>query len=166
MISQINSTISSGFQKVKVGTPGVKDAGKHADYDVYSVPQSEETAQVQFDNVDYLETWRAMEKLVASGKVRAIGVSDFNHVQLARLIEEGTIKPAVLQVERNPRFSQPKLTKWCAENDIVFIGYSPFGSPDLPWGRTDLPHILADPTIKQIAGRVGKSTAQGLVWTF
>ena len=75
------------------------------------------------------------------------------------------------------------------------IGYSPFGSPDLPWGRTDLsrvfishflipsqfifffsvlrvhnlrliktpdlPHILADPTLKDIAARVGKSTAQG-----
>ena len=35
----------SGFQKVKVGTPGVKDAGKHANYDVFSVPQSEETAE-------------------------------------------------------------------------------------------------------------------------
>lgn len=116
-----------------------------------------------FDNVDYLETWREMEKLVASGKVRAIGVSNFNHVQLQRLIDCGSIKPSVLQVERNPRFSQPKLSKWCQDNDIVMIGYSPFGSPDLPWGRTDLPHILADPTIKEIAARVGKSTAQGCV---
>ena len=41
------------------------------------------------------------------------------------------------------------------------IGYSPFGSPDLPWGRTDLPHILADPTLKEIASRYQKSTAQG-----
>ena len=40
------------------------------------------------------------------------------------------------------------------------IGYSPFGSPDLPWGRTDLPHILADPTLQEISKQVGKSTAQ------
>ena len=40
------------------------------------------------------------------------------------------------------------------------IGYSPFGSPDLPWGRTDLPHILVDPTLQEIAKEVGKSTAQ------
>jgi len=40
------------------------------------------------------------------------------------------------------------------------IGYSPFGSPDLPWGRTDLPHILADTTLQEISKQVGKSTAQ------
>jgi diketogulonate reductase-like aldo/keto reductase len=40
------------------------------------------------------------------------------------------------------------------------VGYSPFGSPDLPWGRTDLPHILVDPVLLEIAGRYKKSTAQ------
>ena len=100
-----------GFKKVKVGTPGVKDAGKHANYDVFSVPQNEETAEVLFDDVDYLDTWKAMEKLVVSGKVRAIGVSNFNHKQLQRLIDCGSIKPAVLQVERNPRFSQVRNKK-------------------------------------------------------
>ena len=100
-----------GFKKVKVGTPGFKDAGKHANYDVFSVPQNEQTAEVMFDDVDYLETWKAMEKLVASGKVRAIGVSNFNHKQLQRLIDCGSIKPAVLQVERNPRFTQVSIKK-------------------------------------------------------
>ena len=96
---------------------------------------------------------------------------------MERLINEGSIKPSVLQVERNPRFSQvkvsnkrsfstccdyfqPKLSQWCKENDVLMIGYSPFGSPDLPWGRTDLPHILADPTLQEISKQVGKSTAQ------
>ena len=55
---------------------------------------------------------------------------------------------------------QPKLSQWCKENDVLMIGYSPFGSPDLPWGRTDLPHILVDPTLQEIAKQVGKSTAQ------
>jgi len=150
----------TGFQKVAVGTPGMKDAGKHANYDVFSVPQNEETAEVLFDDVDYLATWKAMEELVKKGKVKSIGVSNFNHVQMERLINEGNIKPSVLQVERNPRFSQPKLSQWCKENDVLMIGYSPFGSPDLPWGRTDLPHILADPTLQEISKQVGKSTAQ------
>ena len=57
-----------------------------------------------------------MEKLVASGKVRALGVSNFNHKQLQRLINEGTIKPSVLQVERNPRFSQVR------KNGPAFFG--------------------------------------------
>ena len=53
---------------------GVQDAGKHANYDVFSVPQNEETAEVLFDNIDYLETWKAMEELVKKGKVKTIGV--------------------------------------------------------------------------------------------
>ena len=52
---------------------GVQDAGKHANYDVFSVPQNEETAEVLFDDVDYLATWKAMEELVKKGKVKSIG---------------------------------------------------------------------------------------------
>ena len=58
-----------------------------------------------------MDTWRAMEKLVKDGKVRAIGMSNFNHLQMERVIAEGTIKPAVLQVERNPRFTQVFIKK-------------------------------------------------------
>ena len=51
------------------------DAGKHAHYDVFSVPQDEKTGKVLFDDVDYIETWKAMEELVKKGKVKAIGKS-------------------------------------------------------------------------------------------
>ena len=52
---------------------GAQDAGKHANYDVFSVPQNEETAEVLFDDIDYLATWKAMEELVKKGKVKSIG---------------------------------------------------------------------------------------------
>lgn len=48
-------------------------------------------------NVDYIDTWKAMEELVTAGKVRTIGVSNFNSEQLKRLNELATIKPAVNQ---------------------------------------------------------------------
>ena len=51
-----------------------------------------------------------MENLVKIGMVKSIGMSNFNHEQMERVIKEGTIKPAVLQVERNPRFTQVKIT--------------------------------------------------------
>ena len=69
------------------------------------------------------------------------------------------IRPAVLQVESNPRFNNEALRSFCAGQSIVMVAFSPFGSPDLPWGAK-LPHILADPILKGISDRVGHSTAQ------
>ena len=68
--------------------------------------QRDEDGRVPFGDIDYMETWKAMENLVKKGKVRSIGMSNFNHEQMERVIKEGSIKPAVLQVERNPRFTQ------------------------------------------------------------
>ena len=66
----------------------------------------------------------------------------------------------MVQVECNPRFTNHKLHDFCVSRGIQMVAYSSFGSPDLPWGRTDLPHVLADPVIKEIADKHGKSTAQ------
>ena len=51
-----------------------------------------------FSSVDYLETWRAMEELQASGRVRALGVANFNCQQLQRLLDHSTSRPAVVHV--------------------------------------------------------------------
>lgn len=53
---------------------------------------------MRYSDVDYLETWRALEDCVATGKIRSLGVSNFNHKQISRIIENCTIKPAMLQV--------------------------------------------------------------------
>ena len=50
------------------------------------------------DEIDYLETWRALEQCVRDGKVRSIGLSNFNTAQIRRIIENAEIRPAVLQV--------------------------------------------------------------------
>ena len=50
-------------------------------------------------------------------------------------------------------------SRFCEKNGIQMIAYSPFGSPDLPWGEK-LPHILVDPTLKEIAAKYERSTAQ------
>ena len=111
----------TGFQKIAVGTPGMKepdltwylnclessvhdklefikgkswnhclfgaqDAGKHANYDVFSVPQNEETAEVLFDDTDYLATWKAMEELVKKGKVKSIGKLRFMNPKILEQI--------------------------------------------------------------------------------
>lgn len=53
---------------------------------------------MRYSDVDYIETWRALEACVVSKKVRSIGVSNFNHKQIERIIGDCSIKPAVLQV--------------------------------------------------------------------
>jgi len=79
--------------------------------------------------------------------------------QVTQVLDMARIQPAVLQVESNPRFNNEALRSFCAAHSIVMVAFSPFGSPDLPWGAK-LPHILADPTLKEIAERVGHSSAQ------
>eukprot|EP00088_Acartia_fossae_P066279 TRINITY_DN8209_c0_g1_i2.p1 TRINITY_DN8209_c0_g1~~TRINITY_DN8209_c0_g1_i2.p1 ORF type:complete len:330 (+),score=85.41 TRINITY_DN8209_c0_g1_i2:35-1024(+) len=118
-----------------------------------------ENGQLAFSGVTIEECWLAMEDLVKKGLTRAIGLSNFNTEQITRLMKIGSMKPVVLQVESNPRFQNDALRKYCKKHGIQMVGYSPFGSPDLPWGRP-LPHILVDPTLVRIAKEVGKSTAQ------
>jgi len=123
-----------------------------------NVPRGED-GSVLFSGVTIEETWGAMERLVDSGLVRSIGLSNFNSRQVKKILDMARIRPAVLQVESNPRFNNECLRSFCAANSIVMVAFSPFGSPDLPWGAK-LPHILADPTLKEIGARVGHSTAQ------
>ncbi len=101
----------------------------------------------------YVETWKAFIELQAEGKVRAIGVSNFNPRHLARLIEETGVTPAVNQVELHPRFQQAGLRREHAELGIVTEAWSP-----LAQGR-----VLDDPTITEIAAAHGKTPAQAVI---
>ena len=53
--------------------------------------------------IDFMDTWRAMEKLVEKGLAKSLAVCNFTTAQLRRLMKEATIKPSLLQVESNPR---------------------------------------------------------------
>merc|ERR1712192_91651 len=107
-----------------------------------NVPRDEE-GKMLFSGVSLEETWAAMEKLVHLGLVKAIGLSNFNSKQVLRILEVAKVRPAVLQVESNPRFANEALRRFCVRHSINMVAFSPFGSPDLPWGEK-LPHNLAD----------------------
>jgi methylglyoxal/glyoxal reductase len=73
----------------------------------------------------YLETWKALEKLYADGKVRAIGVSNFLQVHLDKLLPETTITPMVNQMEFHPHLIQQSLLDFCKSQDILYQAWSP-----------------------------------------
>ncbi|RLU19894.1 hypothetical protein DMN91_008453 [Ooceraea biroi] len=110
---------------------------------------------------DYLETWRGMEECVRLGLTRSIGLSNFNSVQIDRVLSIAQIKPVTNQVECHPNLNQKKLREFCAKRDIVITAYSPFGSPSRPWIRPDEPKAPLDaPEILNIATKYGKTPAQ------
>ena len=105
-----------------------------------------------------LETWLAMEKLVALGLCRSIGVSNMNEAQLEQLCHApATIKPAVNQVECHPYCAQSPLRSKCAEHGVVLTAYSPLGGPS--WTSIG-DGLLDDPAIAAIAAHHSKTTAQ------
>ncbi|KAJ2363118.1 hypothetical protein IW150_006826, partial [Coemansia sp. RSA 2607] len=85
------------------------------------------TSVDDLDNVPIMDTWRAMEALVDSGKVRAIGVSNFSKSVLEKMISQCRIVPAVNQIEIHPYNQSHELVKFCHDNGIAVTGYCPLG---------------------------------------
>jgi 2,5-diketo-D-gluconate reductase A len=106
-----------------------------------------------------LDAYRALEKLLADGAVRAIGVSNFMPEHLTRLLDETSVVPAVNQIEVHPYFRQSELLAVDAEHGILSQAWSPIGGitfyRDGTHGST-----LQDPTIGEIAAAHGKTPAQ------
>jgi 2,5-diketo-D-gluconate reductase A len=99
---------------------------------------------------DYVETWKAMEEIYRSGRVRAIGVSNFQRHHLRRLFDETQTVPAVNQIEVHPYLVQDDLRAFNAQNDIATEAWSPIARGE----------VLDDPTLVRIAERHGRTTAQ------
>ncbi|CAI0427290.1 unnamed protein product [Linum tenue] len=106
---------------------------------------------------DIPNTWRAMEALYASGKARAIGVSNFSVKKLGDLLEVARVPPAVNQVECHPAWQQPKLRAFCQSKSVHLSGYSPLGSPGTTWIEGD---VLNNPILTEVAEKLGKTPAQ------
>ncbi|MNW25958.1 Glyoxal reductase [compost metagenome] len=98
----------------------------------------------------YKDTWRAMEKLYKEGRIRAIGVSNFQIHHLQDLMSSSEIVPAVNQVEFHPQLTQVELRRFCKELGIQLEAWSPLGGGAL----------LDNSTLKDIAAKYGKSAAQ------
>jgi len=101
----------------------------------------------------YVDTWRAFEEFYASGRSRAIGVSNFQPAHLERLIAASDVVPAVNQVELHPRLPQTELRAFHAEHGIVTEAWSPLARGDL----------LDDPTVARLAEKHTVTPAQILL---
>lgn len=114
-------------------------------------------------DVDYLETWQAFEEFYDEGLVKSIGLSNFNHKQIQRVLENSRIKPMMNQVEIHPYFTNSKLVDFCHANSIAITAYSPLGSPDRPWAKPEDPLLIEEPRLKAIAFKYKKSAAQVVI---
>ncbi|KAL3994559.1 Aldo/keto reductase family protein [Acanthocheilonema viteae] len=123
-------------------------------------PKRSDDEKFKYSDVDYLDTWRAMEEYVRLKKIRSIGLSNFNHKQVLRVINNCTIKPAVLQVELHPYFQQHKLHNFCQEHEIVVTAYSPLANSTMPFRKATDAILLDDPVICKLAEVHQKSAAQ------
>jgi len=105
-----------------------------------------------------LDAYRALEKLLADGRVRAIGVSNFMPEHLERLLAAASVVPAVNQIEVHPYFQQTALQRVHAEHGIATQAWSPIGG--ITAYRESERRTFDDPTLLEIARRYGKSPAQ------
>lgn len=101
----------------------------------------------------YVEAWKTLIELKQAGRIKSIGVSNFNRDHLERIIGETGVVPVANQIELHPRFQQRALREFHASHDIQTESWSPLGS-----GR-----LLKDATIAGIAARHGKSAAQVII---
>jgi len=99
----------------------------------------------------YVETWRALERLYADGRVRAIGVSNFTVAHLQRLLDETSVVPAVNQVELHPGFAQEQIRAFDHRHGILTESWSPLGRGH---------GLLDSQLVTAIADAHGKTPAQ------
>jgi len=105
-----------------------------------------------------LDAYRALEKLLADGKVRAIGVSNFMPEHLQRLLAETSVVPAVNQIEVHPYFQQAALQRLHAKHGILTQAWSPIGG--ITSYRGGEKRTFDDPTLAEIARQHRRSAAQ------
>lgn len=99
-----------------------------------------------------VEAWHEMERIYATGAVRAIGVSNHLIHHLDELLDGADVVPVVNQVELHPYLVMQELQDFCRDKSIVVESWSPLGSSKIP--------LLTDPVLLKIASKKGKSTAQ------
>ena len=108
-----------------------------------------------------LDAYRALEKLLADGHVRAIGVSNFMPEHLDALLKQATVRPSVNQVEVHPYFTQPEVRAADAEHGILTQAWSPIGG--ITSYRGTRTSTFDDPQIGKIAEAHGKTAAQVMI---
>ena len=106
-------------------------------------------------NDRYVESWKALEQIRASGRARSIGVSNFLEPHLDRLLGETEIVPAVNQIELHPAHQQPEVTRFARANGIQVQAWGPLGQGKYP--------LLEEPVVAVAAEAHGKTPAQVVI---
>ena len=101
---------------------------------------------------DYIGAWKDMEKAVAAGKVKSIGISNFESERLEELLAAATIKPSVLQVECHPYYQQTQLKERISKYGTVIESWYPIGHGDKD--------LLNEPVFTELAEKYGKNNVQ------
>lgn len=117
----------------------------------------DERGVFQLSDSDPADAYKEMERLVSTGKVKAIGVCNFNIRRLEDLLSKTKIVPAVNQIEAHPYLKQPELKKFCEGKGILIQAYSPLGN-----NQQNLPKAVDDPKVKKLAEQVGRDAGQVL----
>ncbi|RVX66493.1 hypothetical protein B0A52_09777 [Exophiala mesophila] len=122
--------------------------------------------KIQTGDSDYVDTYKAMEKLVSKGKVRAIGISNFSKAELERLLKETSIVPAAHQLEMHPYLAQLDFAEFHKSKGIHITQYSPFGNSNEIYTKgQDIGKLIDDPVLAEIGKKYGKNGAQvALAW--
>ncbi|KAJ5151943.1 aldo/keto reductase family protein [Penicillium capsulatum] len=118
------------------------------------------------EEIDMIDTYKAMEKLLKTGKVKAIGVSNFCKAEMERLMRNTTIVPAVHQMECHPWLQQLEFTSWHRTQGIHVTQYSPFGNQNVMYrGKGGATKLIDEPVLGKIGAQYNKSAAQvALAW--
>lgn len=114
----------------------------------------------------YCEAWKAMEKLYKDGKIRVIGVSNFQEKHLDKLLESCEIPPMTNELECNAYLTIKPLRKYCEEKNIQVINWFPLGGPSeplVPYPVDKFPILREEPVVNEIAAKYGKTAAQVLL---
>ncbi|KAJ5085475.1 hypothetical protein N7532_010246 [Penicillium argentinense] len=100
----------------------------------------------ELEKNDYVTTYKAMEELLETGKVKAIGVSNFNIRRLEELLSQVSVVPATNQIEAHPYLQQAELLKFCQSKGIIVEAYSPLGNNQIGEPRT-----VDDPLVAEVS---------------
>lgn len=80
-----------------------------------------------FSDVDYVETYKAIEDCYNNGLIKCIGLSNFNQSQIENVLKNCKVRPSVIQLEVHPYFQNEKLVEFCQNNGIIVVAYAPLG---------------------------------------
>ena len=126
----------------------------------------DENGKIQPGTDDFVDTWKAMEATLQTGKTKAIGISNFSRAEIERLLAATTVIPAAHQLELHPWLQQRDFVAWHKSKGIHVTQYSPFGNQNAIYSAgQNMGKLIDDPVLASVGEKYGKNGAQtALAW--